>query len=158
MGGVRIAGRVGKRRLATVISFHLNFSLSLAKQTPTHMHTVHKCIYIHRTFITFSLTTTWMLSCTGAGIQKGRGNGASDPKTESKRGSASKRGRGGERAGTMSTAWLPAQSAEIHSSAQKLREEKQTKRSSFGRETSSDSAKAWNSATKHKLQRAKKGI
>lgn len=104
-----------------------------------------------------------MLSYTGAGLQKGRGSGANDLKTESKRGRASTRGRGGgererARAGTVSTAQLPAQSAEIQSSAQKLKEGKQTKRSSFGQETSSDSAEAWNLATKPKLQRAKRGI
>lgn len=99
-----------------------------------------------------------MPSCTGAGIQKGRARGASDLKTENDRGRESKKGRGRERAGTTSTAQLPAQSAEIQSSAQKLREGKQTKRCSFCREQSSDSAKAWNSATKHKLQMAKRGI
>lgn len=76
--------------------------------------------------------------------------GVSDLKTESKR------GRGRERAGTVSTTQLPAESAEIQSPAQKLRV--QTKRSSFDGETSSDSAKAWTLATKHRLQMATRGI
>lgn len=56
---------------------------------------------------------------------------------------------GGEGVGTMSTAQLSAQSAETRSSAHKPRERKQTQRSSFSQETSSDSEILWNSSTKH---------
>lgn len=45
----------------------------------------------------------------------------------------SKRGRGRERAGTMSTAPLPTQSAEIQSSAQKLTESRQNAAASTGK-------------------------
>lgn len=59
---------------------------------------------------------------------EGEGRGVSDLKTESER-------RRGEResARTMSTAQLPAQSAEIHSSAQKLTESRQNAAASTGK-------------------------
>lgn len=78
-------GRGGKCRPPRFISFHFALSLGPTQQAHTHMHTVHKCIYIHRKSITVSLTSTWILSCTGAGIQNGRGRETSDLKTERER-------------------------------------------------------------------------
>ena len=64
---------------------------------------------------------------------------------------------GGERAGTVSTAQLQAQSAEIQSSAQNLRAGKQTNAvasATAHRQTSV----SWNLVMKHKLQMAKQEI
>lgn len=58
---------------------------------------------------------------------EGEGMGVSDLKTESKR------GRGRERAGTVSTTQLPAESAEIQSPAQKLTESRQNAAASTGK-------------------------
>lgn len=149
LGGVRIAERFGKRRLARVISFHLNFSLSLAKQTPTHMHTVHTCIlYIHAFIFTENASPSrWQPHgcCHALELESRRGGEMGRViQRQSKRGSASKRGRGEREWGQCQQ--LGSQHSQLKSTAPLRSSERRSRQNAAG------------SVGKHRQTRQRHGI
>lgn len=151
LGGVGIVGRVGKHRPPRVISFHLALSLAL-KKAHTHMDTVQKCIYC--IFKETASPPCWHSHrcCHTLELESRRGGygGERSKHREQEREGERESGDNVNSSAPNTVSWNPELSSEAH--------REQTKRSSFDRETSSDSAKAWNLATKHKLQMATRGI
>lgn len=147
-----IVGWGWKCWLPRVISFHPVLSLDTAEKK--HWYTVHKCVNNHSKSITFPMTSPSVLSYTGARLQKGRrGEGIAIWRLTTRvREREQEREGGRERAGTMSTAQLPAQSAEIHSSARKLTESRQNAAASAVKRQTQQRHGIWQQNTNSKRQ------